>query len=232
MSTASERGHLRGVSLGPGAPDLITVRALDALRSSDIIYYPIARGHSRCLAVLEHYGVADKARPFEVEMQDREAAENSYEAVRKALRADLDGGAGVAVVCEGCVSLYSTVFRALGCGDFNGVLELIPGVSSPSAAAAAAGVCLGLGEGGVALVAGSSGAKKIEESVERFESVVVLKPSRDIVSLIKEKGWEFVFCRDVGGEKHLVTDDESEITDVQYFSLFIISRVLNKCWGA
>lgn len=222
-------GRLRGVSLGPGSPDLITVRGLEALRSSGVIYYPVAGRGGRCLAVLSHYGLDDRAKPFAVDMKDRASAERSYAGARSAVRADLERGIDVAVVCEGCVSLYSTVFRVLGAGGFCG-FELVPGVSSPSAAAAAAGVCLGLGNGGVAVVTGGA-LRDIESAVEKFESVVVLKPAPGIAPLVREKGLDFVYCRDLGGEGHLVTGREEDIADEDfpYFSLLIISKRLNKC---
>lgn len=236
------QARLTGVSLGPGSPDLITVRGLEALRSSDIIYYPVAvPGHeSRCLTVLRHWGLEGAAKPFSVDMKDRESAERSYGGVRNAVRADIGRGLRVAVVCEGCVSLYSTVFRVLGAGGFHGGFqpsgfepdgfELVPGVSSPSAAAAEAGVCLALGGGGVAVVAGGL-PEEVEAAVERFETVVVLKPAPGIAPLIRKKGLDFVFCRDLGGESQLVTARPEDIAgdSFPYFSLFIISKRLNKC---
>ena len=229
---ASERklsGRLRGVSLGPGSPDLITVRGLEALRSSGVIYYPDTGRGSRCLAVIGHYGLEDRAKPFSVDMKDRDSAERSYDGARRAVRADLEKGVDVAVVCEGCVSLYSTVFRILSAGGFCG-FELVPGVSSPSAAAAEAGVCLCLGSGGVAVVAGGA-LRDIESAVEKFESVVVLKPARGIAPLVREKGLDFVYCRDLGGEGHLVTGRGEDIADgdFPYFSLLIVSKKLNRC---
>ncbi len=240
MSRTNDRrptGRLRGVSLGPGAPDLITVRAVEALKESDRIYYPVSSlgsGASRCLSILCHYGLESTAKPFEVSMENRNAAEDSYRRVREMFLKDLCNGFDVAVVCEGCLSLYSTTFRIL-CDDvFEGNFELIPGVSSPSAAAAAAAVCLGLDNDKIAVIPGGSPERDMELALERFETVVVLKPTRAAVlaRLIREKGLEFLFCRDIGGEEHFITGCAAEIEDskIRYFSLLIISKRIN-CAG-
>ena len=113
-----------------------------------------------------------------------------------------------------------------GAGGF----ELVPGVSSPSAAAAAAGVCLALGRGGVAVIAGGSPGE-ITDAVEKFETVVIIKPSPAVTPFVREKGLDFVYCRDLGGAGELVTESPEDITDEKfpYFSLFIVSKGLNRC---
>ncbi len=239
MSTKNDpkpAGRLRGVSLGPGSPDLITVRALEALGKSDRIYYPVRGDNgekSRCFSILRHHGFEGRAKPVAVDMKHRSAADASYRIARKNLLEDLNGGLDVAVVCEGCVSLYSTVFRLL-CDDvFGGDFELIPGVSSPAAAAAEAGVCLGLGDDKMAVVPGAAPPEEIRLAIDRFETVVVIKPvcADSLLELLREKNLEFVYCRDIGGEKHFITDraDDIEGGDFPYFSLFIIAKRLNRC---
>lgn len=231
-SDSNFSGRLTGVSLGPGSPDLITVRALEALKRADRIYYPVparrgggAEG-SRCFSVLGHHGLADKAKPVPVDMKGG-AAERSYGPAREAVLRDLKDGLDVAVACEGCVSLYSTVFRLLRGEVFGGNFELVPGVSSPSAAAAAAGVCLGLGSDRIAVVPGVAPDEEIKHAVENFETVVVMKPvrARPLVELVKGRGLDFVYCRDIGGGGHFITSSAADVEagDFPYFSLFIIS---------
>ncbi|WP_462137118.1 CbiX/SirB N-terminal domain-containing protein [Candidatus Mycalebacterium sp.] len=228
-------GRLRGISLGPGAPDLITVRALEALRGSDRIYYPSAKGASgsRCVSILRHYGLQESSKPIAVDMKTRSSADSSYRLARGVLLEDLKQGLDVAVVCEGCLSLYSTVFRIL-CDDvFGGDFELIPGVSSPSAAAASADVCLGLGSDRIAMLPGGCSEREMEDAIGGFETVVIMKPPRagGLVKLIREKGLGFVYCRDIGGENQFITSKPAEIEDgdLPYFSLFIISKRFDGC---
>ncbi len=234
-------GRLRGVSLGPGSPDLITVRALDVLRRSHRIYYPAASqagaaGQSRCFAIIRHYGLEGTAKPFEVNMKSTSTADYSYRLVREVLLGDLNKGLDVAIVCEGCLSLYSTAFQIL-CDDvFSGRFELIPGVSSLSAASVSSDVCLGIGSDKIAVIPGLSSRREIESAVDSFETVVVVKPSRSggIADIIKEKNLEFVYCRDIGGAGHFITGDPADIENGEfpYFSLFIISKKLNRCPAA
>lgn len=238
-SDSKSAGRLRGVSLGPGSPDLITLRALEALKKSDRIYYPAparcgqnAR-KSRCFSILRHHGFETKARPVAVDMKHRSAADASYESARGTVLEDLRSGFDVAVVCEGCLSLYSTAFRFLSDSVFGGYFELVPGVPSPTAAAAEAGVCLALGDDRIAVIPGVAGAREMEIAVDSFETVIVVKPVRadKIVELAEKKNLELVYCRDLGGKRHLITASADSIKagDFPYFSLFIIAKRLNRC---
>ncbi|MGI9558476.1 MAG: precorrin-2 C(20)-methyltransferase [Thermodesulfobacteriota bacterium] len=230
------QARLRGISLGPGAPDLITVRALEALRASDVIYYPETDGGSRALSILRHYGIDGRAEPFHVDMKSRESSESAYAPVRDKLRENLKRGFSVSVVCEGCLSLYSTAFRILCSGFPPGSFELIPGVSSLSAAGCAADVCLGLGSDRIVVIAGSVSASEIRSAADSFETVVVIKPrgASGVAQMIKEGGYEFVYCKDVSGDGQVITQHPEDISDgdLPYFSLFIISKRLNKCRAA
>lgn len=80
------KGKIIGVSLGPGEPELITLKALKALNAADIVYCPATRSgdgtvKSRALDILSQLPVdVEKVRSFHVPMsRNREEALNAYE---------------------------------------------------------------------------------------------------------------------------------------------------------
>ncbi len=239
MSTKNNKktGRVFGVSLGPGPADLVTVRALAVLRSVDKIYFPVRsdsvkREKSRSLSILKSHGLSENAEPLPIEMRRRDLADLSYESARDSVTCDIERGLNVAVVCEGCISLYSTAYRLLG-GGFGAPVEMVPGVSSPMAAAAAAGVSLGLGNDTIALVSGAIDYGEMEKLVDDFDTVVFMKPvAADAVIRLAENGrLRCFYCSDIGGDEQIVSCDMDGINadDIEYFSLFIASKRPQRC---
>ena len=88
---------IRFVSLGPGEPDLITLKGLKALQGADCIFCPATmtqdgKSSSRALSILNTLGFSDTVQCFRLPMdKDRTLALRSYEAVyesSKILRAE------------------------------------------------------------------------------------------------------------------------------------------------
>ena len=106
---------IRFVSLGPGEPDLITLKGLKALQGADCIFCPATmtqdgKSSSRALSILNTLGFSDTVQCFRLPMdKDRTLALRSYEAVyesSKILRAE---GQNVVIVAEGDAGLYSSI---------------------------------------------------------------------------------------------------------------------------
>lgn len=102
------------VSLGPGNPELITLKALRTLQSVDIIYCPgtITKGKvlSRSLDIMMDLGInRQKVELFHVPMsKDRSAAETAYIAVAERICSAYKEGQEVAFVAEGDCGFYSS----------------------------------------------------------------------------------------------------------------------------
>lgn len=110
---------IRFVSLGPGEPDLITLKGLKALQGADCIFCPATmtqdgKSSSRALSILNTLGFSDTVQCFRLPMdKDRTLALRSYEAVyesSKILRAE---GQNVVIVAEGDAGLYSSIHSHL-----------------------------------------------------------------------------------------------------------------------
>jgi precorrin-4/cobalt-precorrin-4 C11-methyltransferase len=121
-------GRVSFVGAGPGAPDLLTVRAIDRIASADVVVW------ARSLvdpAVVEH------ARPgAEVIPSDERTHEDVVGIYARAAR----DGLHVARVHSGDPSLYGALHEQLAaCRHLGLDVEIVPGVSSMAAAATALG---------------------------------------------------------------------------------------------
>ena len=132
-------GTLYGLGVGPGDPELITLKALRVLRSADIVAYPapetgdsLARG-----IVAEH--LPDGIEEYAIRMPmviERFPAQDVYDKAAADLGAALDAGKTVAVLCEGDPFFYGSFMYLFGRLAERHRVQVVPGVSSLTACAA------------------------------------------------------------------------------------------------
>ncbi len=172
------KGILYGLGVGPGDPELLTLKAARLIREADVVFAPAgSHGASRALAAAAAY--LEGKRVIELEMEMRGDREGALAAATDTVLAELGDGCGV-YLTEGDPSLYST-FRLLADALKKAApaleVVIVPGVSSISAAAAAAGVPLAMGDQTVAIVPASAPLPLVEDAIATFDQIVLLKPS-------------------------------------------------------
>jgi precorrin-2/cobalt-factor-2 C20-methyltransferase len=175
---------LYGVGLGPGAPDLLTLRAVTVLRQVAVLAAPRASAGSASLALsIAREAVGEVAGQetllLEFPMRrDPVLRRAAHGAAARAIAERLGSGRSVAFVTEGDPLLYSTfldllreVPRALP-----GVrVEVVPGVSSLTAVAAAARMPLADGDGTLAVLPARAGLDALARLAREFDTLVLLK---------------------------------------------------------
>ncbi len=138
-----EKGTFYGIGVGPGDPELITVKALKTIKSCPVIAAPrTANGDMVALNIVWKAGILTESKKilamdFTMDKDPAKRIEN-YRINAEAAAKYLEQGQDVAMVTLGDVSLYSTVHyiaNELTPRSYNTVM--IPGVPSFSAAAAA-----------------------------------------------------------------------------------------------
>ncbi len=129
-----------GLGVGPGDPDLITLKALNILRRVSVIAYPAPlEGDSMARSIVAgHLPGGQKEIAIRMPMvAERFPAQEVYDRAAAEIGAHLNAGEDVAVLCEGDPFFYGSfmyLFARLA-GDWR--LEVVPGVSSLTACAAA-----------------------------------------------------------------------------------------------
>ena len=140
------KGILYGVGVGPGDPELLTAKAIRLLRECDAVAAPkSADGRQTALDIASPYIGQDKSiLLFDMPMtHDRQARNASHDAAADALCALLDEGKTVVFLTLGDPTVYSTYWYVHKRVTARGyAAELVPGVPSFCAAAAAMGRAL------------------------------------------------------------------------------------------
>jgi precorrin-2/cobalt-factor-2 C20-methyltransferase len=138
-------GTLYGVGIGPGDPDLITLKALKCLERVPVIAYPAPQdGDSLARAIVAPHlvGGQDEIVIRMPMVAARFPAQDVYDKAAVEIGAELEAGRDVAVLCEGDPFFYGSFMYLFGRMAERYPVEVIPGVSSLTACAAVLGAPL------------------------------------------------------------------------------------------
>lgn len=185
----SSRGTLFGVGLGPGDPELVTVKAARVIGEADVVAYHSAR-HGRSIArrIAEPYlhpGQIEEHLVYPVTTGTTDhpggyagAMEDFYLAAAERIAAHLDAGRDVALLAEGDPLFYSSYMHMHTrlTERFNAVI--IPGVTSVSAASAATGTPLVTGDEVLSILPGTLPVAELARRLADSDAAVVMKLGR------------------------------------------------------
>ncbi len=184
-------GRLFGVGVGPGDPDLVTVKAARIIGAADVIAFPIAprataTGVARTIA-LSHMrpGVLELPMTYPITVEESDhpggyegAIAEFYDASAAGIATHLDAGRDVVVLCEGDPFFYGSYMYIHDRLADRYVTEVVPGVTSFSAAAAAAGTPLVKRDDVLTVLPGTLPADELATRLRAADGAVVMKLGR------------------------------------------------------
>jgi precorrin-2 C20-methyltransferase/precorrin-3B C17-methyltransferase len=182
-------GVLYGVGLGPGDPELVTVKAARLIGAADVVAYHCARhGRSVARSIAEPYLRGDQVEerlvyPVTTETTDHPggydgAMEDFYAAAAGRLMAHLAAGRDVVLLAEGDPLFYSSYMHMHKriSGRFAAVI--VPGITSVSAASAALAMPLVEGDDVLTVLPGTLGRDELTERLRGTGAAAVMKIGR------------------------------------------------------
>ncbi|HLV74471.1 MAG TPA: precorrin-2 C(20)-methyltransferase, partial [Vulgatibacteraceae bacterium] len=182
-------GRLYGVGVGPGDPELITVKAARLIGAADVVAYHSAR-HGRSIArsiaaphLREGQIEEPLLYPVTTEATDhpggyRGALDDFYADCAARLAEHLDAGRTVVVLSEGDPLFYGSYMHLHKRLAPHYPAEVVPGVTSLSAAAAAAGRPLAEGDEVLTVLPGTLPGDELAERLRGADAAAVLKLGR------------------------------------------------------
>ncbi|MFP4532590.1 MAG: precorrin-2 C(20)-methyltransferase [Desulfobacterales bacterium] len=193
-------GTLYGIGVGPGDPDLITVKAVEALKKVDVIYTASSTKNQHSLAVQiamphipENTSLERLAFPMS---RDRKILEAAWQANAQTVVSQLTKGKDAAFLTLGDCLTYSTYgYLARHVEQLlpEAKMVAVPGITSYQAAASRLNRPLVEGEESLLVMSGVKGGGKFRKLAENLESVVFLKAYKnitDITEALSENGWK------------------------------------------
>ncbi|WP_160713184.1 precorrin-2 C(20)-methyltransferase [Chitinophaga solisilvae] len=236
----SKQGKIYAVSLGPGDPELITLKGWKALQLADKIYYPasvqdgVVTSYAR--SVMEHYALTGKIwQPVVLQMtRDRQHNLDAYTEAFNAMRQDVTEGLQVAFVSEGDISFYSTFIYILEHIRVHQLpLEIIPGVPAFLLGAAAHRQPLALLKEKVAIVPLLDSYASLEKYLRAFENIVLIKVRGAIpyiLPALEAQQAVMLYGEKLGTAAEFITTEAAALEGrrLPYFSLIILkSNICN-----
>lgn len=182
-------GHLYIVGVGPGAPDLLTLRALHVIQGCDVLVAPRSEQSSESLAlgiVKEHLRTPTILEHVYPMTRDLEGTRASWSRVAEQVLEHLHAERSVAHITLGDPLLYSTssyLLEPLRPHVPPERIHIVPGISALQAAAAAFGNDLALQEDRLVLMPATDLAA-VEHALDTHEHVILYKVGHRLDALI------------------------------------------------
>ena len=173
-------GKLYGLGIGRGDPELITLKAYRILQSVPVIAYPAMENGK----VLARAIVADYLRPEQIEIpmplpfSPTRSSQPYYDIAAEKIAAHLSEGQDVAVLCEGEPFLYGSFMYLFNRLSARFTTEVVPGISSTMASAAALGVPLTYRNDVLSIMPATLDAEVLRDRLAVVDAAVIIKLGR------------------------------------------------------
>jgi precorrin-2/cobalt-factor-2 C20-methyltransferase len=228
---AIQTGRLYGIGVGPGDPELLTLKALRLLQAAPVVAYQSANDHESIARSI----VAPYLRGNQIEVPfhfpralDPEAAQELYADAIKPISAHLAAGRDVVVLCCGDPLFYGSFMYLFTRLADRFVTEIVPGVSSPMGAAAAIGMPLCYRNDIFSVLSATLPVEVLTTQLANADAVAIIKLRRhfdkvyqiltDLDLLARAKYIEHA----TGTEQKIVSIEDVDPRNVPYFAMIII----------
>ena len=237
---------LIGIGVGPGDVDLLTVKAVKAIQSADIIMCPASKEDRPSIALGVVSPIIDKSKNQEIVKlifpmtKDKDVLEATWKKNAKIMAETVLTGKNVVYLTVGDPFLYSTwiyMHKDLTENYPDMDISVIPGIVSMFTFAAKVGVSIAEGAEKVAIIPSCYDLSSVKEIAKNSESMIFLKDGRyfdQVIEVLKESGFPdnsiFAIGQDLGTENEIIRKMTlGEVNDdtltTKYFSILVVKRV-------
>lgn len=243
-------GRLFVIGVGPGDPELLTLKAARIVRNVPVLFVPKGReeGASLALSILSGALPIDGKNVVELHFpmvktkghreacagtREKDELDGKWAVAVDAVLQTLESGRDGAFITVGDPSIYSTFFYLVDRLQEKRPrlsIEIVPGISSINASACRAGVSLGLGNERIAVLPANY-LERLEATLETFDTVVLMKVNkvfdavRDILVRMNLENAAVYVARAGMTDERIVRDiQQVRNEDLNYFSLVIVRK--------
>ncbi|MEK7241290.1 MAG: precorrin-2 C(20)-methyltransferase, partial [Planctomycetota bacterium] len=225
------------IGIGPGDPELLTLKAARIIKEVDVIFVPKAGIKEESMALeivsplLDGKRVVEKVFPM---VKEQEKLESHWKEAALAIKEELEKGNSVAFLTIGDPLTFSTYVYLLRC--LRGMvpeekIHTIPGVTSFNAAASLANLSLAQRDERIAIVPVPDDVEELRPILKGFDAVILMKVAKrldKVIRLLEEMGLaqHALFASHVGLKDSYLTRNLSELkgSGRGYMSVVIVRK--------
>ena len=238
--------RLIGIGVGPGDPELLTVKAVKAIQDADTIMCPASKEDRPSIALSVVDSLIDKSKNQEIVKlifpmtKDKDILEETWKRNAKIMAETVQSGKNVVYLTVGDPFLYSTwiyMHKDLTEKYPEMNISVIPGIVSMFTFASKVGVSIAEGAEKVAIIPSCYDLSSVKEIAKNSESMIFLKDGRyfdQVIDVLKESGFPdnsiFAIGQDLGTEHEIIRKMTlGEVNDdtltTKYFSILVVKRI-------
>ncbi|MBM3896478.1 MAG: precorrin-2 C(20)-methyltransferase [Thaumarchaeota archaeon] len=234
------------VGCGPGDPELLTVKAVKAIKNADVILCPTSKEGKSSIALSVASSILDQSKKPEIVnlifpmVKDKQTLETTWEKNAKILAEYVLSGKKAVYLTVGDPYLYSTwiyLHRELETKYPKIKISVIPGIVSIFTFASKVGISLAEGGEKMTVIPSCYDLSKVKELAKNCDTMIFLKDGRyfdQVIELLKDAGFSddsiFAIGQDLGTDKEIVRklklgEVTKETMTTKYFSIMVVKRV-------
>lgn len=233
------RGRLLGLGVGPGDPELVTLKALRLLREAPVVGYFVAKGkRGNAFGIIEAhlqpeqillplvYPVTTEALPAPLSYE--QVISDFYDEASVQVAEHLDAGRDVAVICEGDPFFYGSYMYLHDRLAQRYEAEVIPGVCSMLGGASVLGAPLVYRNQSLSVLSGVLPAEELKRRLADADAAVIMKLGRnfpkvrEVLAELGLDGRALYVERATMANQKIVPLDQVDPQSSPYFSLIIV----------
>jgi precorrin-2 C20-methyltransferase/precorrin-3B C17-methyltransferase len=239
MIKSTMPGRLFGVGLGPGDPDLVTIKALRTIRQAQVVAYPMAkRGQSNARCIVSSELTSEQIElpmiyPITTEPTDQSGEYEAiiaefYDDMAEQIAVHLSIGRDVAVLCEGDPFLYGSFMYLHDRLAHRFLTEVIPGIPSVMAAAARLATPLVRRDSQLTLLPGTLSEDMLAARLNSYDAFAIMKLGRNFSKVKNALSRAGVLDKALYIERATMSQERiAKLNDVDpasvpYFSLILV----------
>jgi len=185
-------GTLYGVGVGPGDPELMTLKAHRLISTAPVVAYPapdrsVAGGASFARSIAAASIRVDAIEiPMVIPMaEDRYPAQEAYDRGAAEIEGHLEAGRDVVVLCEGDPMFYGSFMYLHARLAAQHAVQIVPGVTSLTGCAAALGRPLSARNETLTVIPGPLPEAALKARIEAAEAVAIMKVGRHLPKIVQ-----------------------------------------------
>lgn len=171
-------GTFYGLGVGPGDPELITLKAWRLISQVPVIAYPAANGNDSLARSIAAPFIPEDVIELAIDVpmrRERAPAQDAYDAAAHAIANHLDQGRDVAFLCEGDPLFYGSFAYLLTRLAEKYLTQIVPGISSITACAAAISRPLAARNDILKVLPGTLDATRLKQEITSSDAIAIMK---------------------------------------------------------